>query len=124
MMKVFASRLVVVILPIVCGCRGGLPAPLHSQSMVTADGYTLSVVTDSDLVKSTWQLNAGSRETGPSASIANTVVAIAQDELTVDGKVVAKIPPDARDVEIKETDGIVRISADGTMLYESRMLHL
>ncbi len=121
-MKAFAYRLAVVILPLVCGCRGGLPATLHSQSIVTVDGYVLSIVTDSALVKSTWQLNAGSGDTGPSANLADTVVAIEQDELTVDGKVVAKIPSDTRDVQIKETDGIVRVSADGSVLYESPMM--
>ncbi|MCA9023829.1 MAG: hypothetical protein KDA86_01325 [Planctomycetaceae bacterium] len=99
------------------GCTS-LPPSVHTVSQITNDGRMLSAGTDSDRNKSTMQVTAGDEEQPPSVRIGDTEVSIQGDELAVDGQIVAKIPIDAKHIEVRDTVGTKHVLADGITIYE------
>lgn len=107
----------VVVLSVSVGCSS-LPPAIHSQSHILDDGRLLSVVTDSDAVSSAWKVEPRRGEAPVQVEIDGTDILITDSALTVNGQVVAAIPPDAKQIEIRNSEGFTRISTDGSTLYQ------
>ena len=91
-----------------------MPQPIHKASAVISDGRIVTVSTESEAVRKSWQI----RPLDPTIEIAGKQIVFEPDRVVVDGQEAAALPSGTKKIEVAERDGRVNILADGTKICE------
>ena len=95
------------------GCRQPpMPQPIHRASAVISDERIVTLSTESEEVRNSWQI----RPLDPTIRIAGKQIVIEPGQIVVDGQDVADLPSGTKKIEVAERNGRVNIVADGTKI--------